>query len=213
MNFQPDSLRPPYYALWLINLFASSEETESLLGDMHEEFSDLALTSGVASARRWFWRQTIATLPHLFIKSFQGAPWSTATAVVGGFLLMRTVSRLPEMATFALLARYRVFENHFSTYVFFSTYGIALGHVVASLFVGFGVAVVAKRREMIATTALALVFWTLIAISWFASIWWRWPVHDAITWLLWQCADPVAIVVAGIMVRNRRSRGQILRCT
>jgi hypothetical protein len=213
MNFQPDSLRPPYRALWLINLFASSEDSESLLGDMHEEFSQLALTSGVASARRWFWRQAIATLPHLFIKSFQGAPWSTATAVVSGFLLMRTVSRVPEDAIFALLARYRVFENHFSTYVFFSTYGIALGLVIASLFIGFGVAVVVKRREMIATTALALVFCTLIAISWFASIWWLWPVHDAITWLLWQCADPAAIVVAGIMVRNQRSRGQLLRCT
>src|SRR3954464_3197789 len=122
MKFQPDSLRPPYCALWLMNLFASSEETESLLGDMHEEFSELVLTTGVAPARRWFWRQTIAALPHLFTKSFQGAPWSTATAVVGGFLLMRTVAGVPEMAIFALLARYRVFENHFSTYVFFSTY-------------------------------------------------------------------------------------------
>jgi hypothetical protein len=213
MSFQTDSLHPPSYALWLINLFACSEDSESLVGDMQEEFSHIASTAGVAPARRWFWRQTLATIPYLFIRGFLGAPLWTATAVLGGFLLMRTVSRLPEMAIFALLAKYRVFENHFGTYVFFSTYGIALGHVVASLFVGFGVAVVAKRREMIATTALALVFCTLIAISWFASISWRWPVHDAITWLLWQCADPVAIVVAGIMMRNRRSRGQILRCT
>jgi len=111
MSFQTDSLAPPSYALWLINLFACSEDSESLVGDMQEEFSHIASTAGVAPARRWFWRQTLATIPYLFIRGFLGAPLWTATAVVGGFLLMRTVSRLPEMAIFALLAKYRVFEK------------------------------------------------------------------------------------------------------
>jgi len=70
MSFQTDSVHPPSYALWLINLFACSEDSESLVGDMQEEFSHIASTAGVAPARRWFWRQTLATIPYLFIRGF-----------------------------------------------------------------------------------------------------------------------------------------------
>lgn len=213
MKSQTASPRPPNYALWLINLFASTEDSESLLGDMHEEFSQLASTSGVAPARRWFWWQTITTIPHLFIRGFQGAPWSTAIAVVAGFLLMRTLSRLPEMAIFALVSKYRVFEHHFAVYSFLASDGIAIAHVITSAFVGLMVALISKRREMIATITLALVFCTLIALSWFVSISWRWPLDDTITWMLWQCADPVAIVVGGTIVRMRRSGAKILPLT
>ena len=48
----------------------------------------------------------------------------------------RLVSGLPERAIFAVLERYAVFDHHFSVYIFFATYGIAIGHVIASLLVG-----------------------------------------------------------------------------
>jgi len=85
MTSPPDLVRPPRLATWLVNLFASTEE-ESILGDLLEEYSDLASKSGVAFARRWYWRQTMKTIAHLADTGFRVAPWSTAAAVAGGFL-------------------------------------------------------------------------------------------------------------------------------
>ena len=92
--------------------------------------------SGVAFARNWYWRQTVKTIAHLVGAGFRVAPWLTTAAAVGGFLLLRSVSGLPERAIFAVLHRYQVFEHHFNGYVFFATNGIAIGHVIVSMFVG-----------------------------------------------------------------------------
>jgi len=43
MTPQAYFLRPPRIAVWLISLFAPAEEAESILGDLLEEFSHLAL--------------------------------------------------------------------------------------------------------------------------------------------------------------------------
>lgn len=60
MTSQADFIRPPRIAAWLVKLFASAEE-ESILGDLIEEYSDLALKSGLAFARHWYWRQAVKT--------------------------------------------------------------------------------------------------------------------------------------------------------
>jgi hypothetical protein len=77
-------LRP---AVWLVNLFAPFEQSKSVLGDLLEEFSDLASKFGVASARRWFWRQSVKSVAQLIRSAFPGAPWLTAIPVVGGYQL------------------------------------------------------------------------------------------------------------------------------
>jgi hypothetical protein len=202
-----DFVRPPRIAFWLVNLFALPEEAESILGDLLEEFSHLARTSGAAVARRWYWRQAVKTLAHLAGAGFRAAPGSTAAAVVGGLLLLRFVSGLPERAIFAVLHRGRVFDHHFSTYVFFATDGIAIGHVIAAMFVGCMVALAAKGREMVATLTLSLV----LGISIGAALLWvvmHRPLDGA--WMLWSCADPLAIVVGGAIVRTRRSAAERL---
>jgi len=210
MTSQADFVQPPRVAAWLINLFTRDVEGESIIGDLLEEYSDLASKSGTAVARSWYWRQTVKTIAHLAGTGFRVAPWSTAAAVVGGFLLLRVVSRFPETAIFAVLHRYQVFDHHFSAYVFFATDGIAIGHVVASMFVGCIVALVAKGREMVATMTLGLVLCALIGAS-FAWVATHWPTGDAIVWMLWQGADPFAIVVGGAIVRTRRSTAAPLR--
>ncbi len=43
---------PPRIASWLVELFASAEQAESILGDLSEEFSDLASRSGIDHACR-----------------------------------------------------------------------------------------------------------------------------------------------------------------
>jgi hypothetical protein len=207
MTSQADLIQPPRVAAWLINLFAAVEEAESILGDLLEEFSQLASKSGVAAARSWYWRQTVKTVAHLAGTGFRVAPWSTAAAVVGGFFLLRLVSGLPERAIFAVLHRYQVFDHHFNAYVFFATDGIAIGHVVASLFVGGIVALAAKGREMIATMTLGFFLCGLIGT---ALVWVALHQPMDVAWMLWSCIDPFAIVVSGVIIRTRRSAATTL---
>jgi hypothetical protein len=203
MTSQGNFVPPPRVAVWLAKLFTPPEEAESVQGDLLEEYSDLASHSGVGIARKWYWRQSLKTIAQFAGMGFRVAPWSTAAAVVGGYLLLRLVSGLPERAIFAVLHRYRVFEHHFDTYVFFASDGIAIGHVITSLFVGCMVALATKGREMVATMTLALVLFGMGGAAYF------WLVartgNESLLWMLpWYVADWLAIVVGGAIVRTRR---------
>lgn len=206
MTSQAGFVRPPRISTWLVKLFTSTEE-ESILGDLLEEYSDLAPKSGIVFARRWYWRQAVKTIAHLVRTGFRGAPWSTTAAVIGGFLLHRFVSGLPDKLLSAVTDRYLAFWSiHFKAYVLMLN-GMPIEHLIGSMFVGCVVALAAKGREMIATMTLALVFSTLIgaAVVWVAA---HRPIDVA--WMLWACADPVAIVVGGAIVRMSRSAAATL---
>ena len=196
--------QPPRVAVWLVNLFTPAREAESILGDLLEEFSQVASKSGVTAARRWYWRQTVKTIPHFFGAGLRVAPWSTAVAVMAGFLLLRLISGLPERAIFAVLLRYRVFDHHFNVYLFFATYGIAIGHVISSLLAGYVVGFAAKGREMVATTTLALIFGAMFGAAILVLL----ARGHELFWLgmlPWNFADWFAIVIGGAIVRTRRS--------
>ncbi len=209
MTSQANFIQPSRIATWLLTLFTPAEEAESILGDLLEEYSHLASKSGVAVARSWYWRQAVKTIAHLAGTGFRVAPWLTTAAVVGGFLLLRFISRLPEKAIFVVLHRYQVFEHHFNAYVFFATDGIAIGHVIASMFVGCIVALAANGREMVAVITLGLV---LCAMTGAASWVWVASGHASILWMLpWYFADWFAIVVGGAIIRTRRSAATPLR--
>jgi hypothetical protein len=151
MKSPADFVQPPRIAAWLVNLFTPSEEAESIPGDLLEEFSLLASNSGASVARSWYWRQTAKTIAHLAAAGFRVAPVSTIAVIVGGFLLRHFVSLLPERVIFSVLHRY--------------TGGIAMGHVIASMFVGCVVAWLAKGREMVATVTLGLVLCAMTVAS------------------------------------------------
>jgi hypothetical protein len=51
------SPRPPLLAVWMVELFVPEEQASSVLGDLVEEFSDVAARSSVANAQRWYWRR------------------------------------------------------------------------------------------------------------------------------------------------------------
>jgi hypothetical protein len=197
-------VQPPRIATWLVNLFTPAGEGESIRGDLLEEFSHLASKSGVAFARRWYWRQTVKTIAHLVSAGFRVAPWSTSTGVIGGFLLLPLAFRLQERATFAVLERYQVPDHHFGAYVFFATDGLIIGRVILSMMLGCVIALVAKGREMVATTMLGLLLCAMTG----AAV----PVLVArgqdflLLWTLpWQFACWVAIVIGGAIVRTHRS--------
>jgi hypothetical protein len=203
MTSRPHLVHPPRLAVWLISLFALAHEAESILGDLLEEFALIVSKSGVTAARHWYWRQTIRTLPRLAGFSFRTAPWLTLTAVAGGFLLRKLIGPLIGSATFAVIQKYQTFfENHFSAYLFFTSTGLDIEHLITFLLIGFIVAYVAREREILATGMLAFIFGSLaIAGSAYMAI----MGNDVLQWrLMWYFADSIVIVIAGAIVRTHR---------
>ena len=127
---QADLVQPPRLAVWLVTLFAAAEQAEATLGDLLEEFFELTAKSGVGCARSWYWRQSVRTIAQFAWTGFANAPWSTAAAVLGGFLLANLAFRLPERAIFAVLDRYQVYDHHFGVYKFWISDGIVIGLVL-----------------------------------------------------------------------------------
>lgn len=205
MTSQSEFNQPPRFAVWLLTLFALDNEAESILGDLLEEFSLVASKSGVPSARRWYWRQTFRTILHLAGLGFRTAPWLTTAAVAGGFLLRKLVAPWVERPIFALLEEYQVYEHHFSVYMFFASTGIDIGHLITFLFVGFIVAFVARGREMVATVVLGLIFSAMTVVA-LPVVVMRYGAPLA--WVTVSFADPLAIVVAGVIVRTHRLRSK-----
>jgi hypothetical protein len=204
MTSHAQFVRPPRLATWLVNLFVSGEE-ESMVGDLCEEFWQIASTAGAAPARRWYWRQSGKTIAHLFCTGFRAAWWRTVAAIVGGFFVGGFVNGLPDKALSAVTDRYILFwSSHFQAYMWVLK-GMLIEHLILSILVGCIVASAAKGREMVATITLALVRCALIgaAVLWVAT---HLPLDVA--WMLWSLADPFAIVVGGAIVRTRRSAGR-----
>lgn len=205
--------RPPRLAAWLVDLFASAEQAESILGDLHEEFADVASKSGVVAARRWYWRQSVKTILHLFGAAFRNAPWSIAGIVLFGFVLdlLSATLQLPENAIMAILRAQRPYSNlHYEFYVWLINYGIPIACVVTSLLIGCVVAVLAKGREAVAAVTLIVVrsvpfIWLLLSI--YEHNAGREPSFHAVfrffvfRWVL----DIIGILVAGVLVRKFRS--------
>ena len=203
MTSQSHFVPPPRLAVWLLTLFALDDEAESILGDLLEEFTLLASSSGVSFARRWYWRQTLKTVLQLAVLGFRTAPWLTTAAVAGGFFLRRVVGRLVEPPIFAVLDKYHVYEHHFSMFMFFASTGIDIGHLITFLLVGFIVALVARGREMVATTALGFIFGAMVVVT-LPVVVMRFGYAIPLSRLMWYFSDSLAIVIAGIIVRTHR---------
>jgi hypothetical protein len=206
MTSTPDFVQPPRIAVWLVNLFTSGDNAESILGDLLEEFTHLATKSGPLFASRWYWRQSVKTITHLFGTAFRVAPWSTIAAVTGGYLLSSFVHGLPDKMLSAVTDRYlNYWSNHFKAYMFWATDGMWIAHIILSMFVGGLVALASKGREMVATMTLGSVFCTMLAIAYFGWVAKHWPMDLALPWMLFQAAGTFAMIAGGFIVRTHRS--------
>jgi hypothetical protein len=207
---QPPSMQPPRIAVWLVGLFTSDKEVEAVPGDLLEEFSHLAAESGVVVARRWYWRQTAKTITHLAGAAFRGAPWLMAAVLVGGFLVHGFLHGLPDKVLSAVIGRYLAFWSTHKQPLKLLLSGNAITHLILSMFVGCMVALAAKGREMVATMTLGLVFCAMTGAALVVEIFGRSYLgpyaYGDVTWMLWSCADPLAVVVGGVIVRTQRSR-------
>jgi hypothetical protein len=208
MISQTDFVRPPRVAVGLVMLFGEPGGAESILGDLLEEFSQMAAQSGPASARRWYWRQAARTALHLLAAGYRSAPWTISAIVVGAFLLRWYVSMLTnvsvERAISAVYEKYFGYGNDPANGIWLVTRILLLYRFFFNVLVGVLVGRVAKGREMTATTALALLG-DVLALQ--ATLMYFSRTRDeGILWTLpWSFAFSIAIVIGGVIVRMRRA--------
>ncbi len=198
-----NSKNPPRLAGRVLNFFAPADQSESILGDLHEEFLQIGSKSGAVAARRWYWRQILTTIVHLADSGFRSAPWSTAAVVIAGFFLLRFAHGLPNKLLTVLTDRYLMYwSNHFPAYLWLLKV-MPIGFLVGSLFTGCIVALAARGREMVATVMLALL---LCAMTTTGALWFVAQTGDAsFVWNLPRFfIDPAVIVLGGIIVRKLR---------
>lgn len=210
MRSNASGLRPPFIASWLIGLFTSDWHADAISGDLLEEFSGLASKSGLAYARRWYWRHSMKTVLALMGTVLRTAPWLIASTVIGGFLLLWFGFSLPEKLIVAVLEwrRHHVIpyytQREMDAHVFWLNTGILIGYLLVSLLVGCIVAMVAKGREVIATVTLSFARFALSLVAWFDVVR-HWPPLAS---LLTSLAFIILIPMGGLLVREvRRAAG------
>ena len=211
MMSQPDVLRPPRIAAWLLSLFTPAGDAESLTGDLLEEFSGIATKSGLAVARAWYWRQALNSIVHLTATAFRTAPWSMLIAVAGGFWLTGFATRISEHAMRSFLDSQRLYELHPDAYLFWLTFPLLIGRVILCALIGGFVALAARTRGMPAVVVLAVVEMALFvagAVAVIAS------GHAWLNWFLdmlpWNCFCAAAMIAGGAIVSSRRRRPAIV---
>jgi hypothetical protein len=162
--------RPPRVPSWLVGLFTSFDQTESILGDLQEEFIAITSRLGVARARRWYWRQSAKTIAHLIGNQFCISPWLIATTVFGGFVLHGVANKFTADAIVGLFFLHRHHVTPYYTpselkaHILWMEISLSIGTAVMSLFAGCVVAVAAKEKEVTATTTLGFLI-TLVEVG------------------------------------------------
>jgi len=208
---QASSVQPPRVAVWLLDLFTPYEQTESISGDLLEEFSDVASKSGVAYARRWYWRQSVRTVFHLVRSGFRVAPWPIAGVVVGGVLLVQLGHAFAEggIRTGDEFLSHHVHRlSHFDLFLMNS--GMYLWRLTVSMLIGCIIALACKSREMLATITVSLVC-SIQAVTGFWTFFHHWrgspPLRTALPLLLlYSFGGLFAMVIGGGIVRKYRFR-------
>jgi len=206
MTSQPD-LQPPRIARWLLTLFTPAEVTESIMGDLLEEFSGLVIKSDLAFARRWYWRQTLRTIAHAGGNGVSSAPWLMLGVILGGLWLIGFATRSSAHAMQTFLDAHRLYESHPNAYLSWSKFPLEIGRVIICGLVGAIVALAAKRMEIIAVIAvsllqIALFFAAVVAVIARGEAWFQW----FIVMLQWNGLCSIATVVGGAIVRTCRYR-------
>jgi hypothetical protein len=199
-------------AAWLVELFVPIEQAESVAGDL-QEFADLGVESGVAYARRWYWRQSIKTIVHFIGAGFRAAPCLIAATVLGGYLLLAFGGSWPEQAVVGILQvrRHHITSYYawpqFQAYLFWLNNGIWIAHLLMSLLVGCIVAAAAKGREMVATMTLGLVPLVMTATIFAVLAARHQPVDPTllVAIMIRQFGSSTLIVMGGVIVRQIRS--------
>jgi len=106
---------PPKVATWLLTRLSTARRSESLIGDLHEQFT----TGGRSQA--WYWRQVVIALALSALQTIRTHALSFMTAIAAGWLAM--------LAWFAM--NMSMTGSHVYAFKFVhSTLGITNGHTI-----------------------------------------------------------------------------------
>lgn len=201
---------PPRPATWLVDLFAPPSQADAILGDLLEEFTSIAVTSGQRAARRWYWRQAIKTQGHLLLIQARHAPWLLAAVALVGSYLPGIYGNGIKQIVDALHAHWQVYA-YIDAYSFWLIYWGLAGHLLVPMFAGWLVASLMRNRSMAAALVLAFsgALYPALRFTWTALR--DWPAHPFLglvmrnslveSWILASVAF-MAILVGGGIARK-----------
>ena len=142
----PSTPQPPRLASWLLDLFTPYDQAESIPGDLHEEFSNVASQYGIPRARHWYWRQSLKSIAHLFAAAFRASPLSMSGSLTTGFVLLGWSASFPEPIEFAIFNWGHMYHANWYAHVsWMRNADIVIGHLLSQwLLVG---SIVALLRQ------------------------------------------------------------------
>jgi hypothetical protein len=153
----------------LLALGASAEYRDDLLGDLAEELDLRARRQGEASARRWYYRESMRAVPHLLHNWWKSLRTKDvvelAGVVVTAYVMLLMVAMFVAAMIRAILTAYGVViappESLFEHPLFFA---LAAGFGAASsVFGGFVAASLHPRAPLIGALALG-VAWSMVGV-------------------------------------------------
>ena len=170
---------PPRAPAWLVELFASPQEADGILGDLAEEFSATLVCDGDQEARRRYKRQTWRTIRDLAVSPLRARPSSSATITASGLMLTAAtglaglvmswpVAALTNIVAGTIVRRYPI-SDYIPIAVFWD--GVNL---LGLLMTGVVVAIVARHlkfRPMSAALAMIAMMAVLFAVDRPIAMW------------------------------------------
>ena len=198
---------PPKLALRLLNLFVPASESESIPGDLTEEFQVIASKKSARRANRWFWAQVVWSIGVLAWMDTRTAPRRTARAALAGLLVLG-IGAAALLALFRetvvyLLGRYGFFGDP----PFIVNFVLAGILVLVSVLCCGGAAYVSARLAKGSGVAAILALGLLLTVP--CAIWTRVAfLPDSEPMPGWQMAAVLVILwpslIAGGYVRARQ---------
>jgi hypothetical protein len=183
--------QPPRAARRLLDLLVPTDQAPAILGDLLEEFSAVSSRRGSRSARSWYWRQSVKTIPHLLSAQFRVAPWRNLATALGGVLLLWLANTIL-MTTVS--GYYPV--NWPEPLRLFWLVCVPVALLIEPMAAGWIVAWTSKGREMVVTIPFSLTTFALKVILLF-------PTRGAGRSPLWSYFWlPIAIFVGGVIRRK-----------
>ena len=153
-------MTPPVVARLLVVAVAPPRDYESIAGDLHEEYVQRVDAGGRVAADRWYWSQTIRSIPSLLSYSRVRGSFMTIVATVVVFLVFMLA-----MVLCASLVLGEFLQYAYSTWggsaLAWSWVGVFGAWIVAAMFGGILSAILrghGHRLTIAAAIVLALAF-------------------------------------------------------
>jgi len=166
-------VRPPRAAAWLVELFASPDEADGVLGDLAEEFNGSVERDGIKEARRHYQRQAWRTIRDLTVSPLRARSSSDATITASGLMCTAGIGLAGLIMTWpisgAISALARAIVTRYPVYYYIPASAFWGGvDLLGPLMTGVLVALVARGvrfRPMSAALAMVAVMAVMLAVD------------------------------------------------